>query len=67
MPDSLARKMAKYERSVNDCIEAALDSINELKESNRRIILKEEQLLAVKDLLNGEDVLAICLPGFRKV
>ena len=40
-------------------IEAALDSINELKESNLRIILKEEQLLAVKDLLAGKDVLAI--------
>ena len=58
--------MAEYEGSVNDCIEAALDSINELKESNRRIILKEEQLLAVKDLLNGKDVLAILPTGFGK-
>ena len=51
--------MVEYEGSVNNCIEAALDSINELKESKRRIILKEELLLAVKDLLNGKDVLAI--------
>ena len=58
--------MAEGEESVKDCIEAAVDRINELKEGNRRIILKEEQLLAVKDLLNGKDVLAILPTGFGK-
>ena len=58
--------MAEYEESVKDCIEAAVDRINELKEGNQRIILKEEQLLAVKDLLNGKDVLAILPTGFGK-
>ena len=58
--------MAEYEESVKDCIEAAVDRINELKEGNRRIILKEEQLLAIKDLLNGKDVLAILPTGFGK-
>ena len=43
---------------VNDCIDSAL-------KCEQKIVLKE-QLLAVKELLNGEDVLAVLPTGFGK-
>ena len=47
------------------CIEEALDSLNIHRES-RKIILKEEQERAVKELISGNDVLAILPTGFGK-
>ena len=44
---------------VNDCIDSAF-------KCERKIVLKEEQLLAVKELLNGENVLAVLPTGFGK-
>ena len=41
--------------NVKKCIEEALDSLNIRRES-RKIILKEEQEGAVKELISGNDV-----------
>ena len=51
--------------NVNKCIEEAADSLN-IRRENRKIILKEEQERAVKELISGNDVLAILPTGFGK-
>ena len=51
--------------NVNKCIQEAADSLN-IRRENRKIILKEEQERAVKELISGNDVLAILPTGFGK-
>ena len=50
---------------ANKCIEEALDSLNICRQS-QKIILKEQQERAVKELMSGNDVLAILPTGFGK-
>ena len=51
---------------LEECINAALDSINLLRNPNRKIILKPEQETVVKEMLFGRDVLAVLPTGFGK-
>ena len=51
--------------NAKKCIQEALDSLNIRRES-RKIILKEEQERAVKELISGNDVLATLPMGFGK-
>ena len=48
--------------NAKKCTEEALDSLNTHRES-RNIILKEEQERAVKELISGNDILAILPTG----
>ena len=50
---------------ANKCIEEALDTLNICRQS-QKIILKEQQERAVKELMSGNDVLAILPTGFGK-
>ena len=61
--------MANAQESfVSDSIDAAVEAINHRRKSegNNALVLKREQLLAVKNLLNGKDVLAVLPTGFGK-
>ena len=52
---------------MSDSIDAAVEAINDLRKcEGNRVVLKREQLLAVKNLLNGKDVLAVLPTGFGK-
>ena len=51
--------------SIERSIVAALDHLNVSREK-QKIILKEEQEMAVKELLDGKDVMAILPTGFGK-
>ena len=61
-------KMANAQESfVSDSIDAAVEAINDLRKcEGNHVVLKREQLLAVKTLLNGKDVLAVLPKGFGK-
>lgn len=52
--------------SVKECVVKALETLNILRNSQREIILKEQQELAVEELLLGKDVLAVLPTGFGK-
>ena len=52
---------------MSDSIDAAVEAINDLRKcEENHAVLKREQLLAVKNLLNGNDVLAVLPTGFGK-
>ena len=51
---------------VEESVTAALDCINILRNPYRKIILKREQEIVVKDMLGGRDVLAVLPTGFGK-
>ena len=51
--------------SIERSIVAALDHLNVSREK-QKIILKKEQEMAVKELLDGKDVMAILPTGFGK-
>ena len=52
---------------MSDSIDAAVEAINDLRKcEGNHVVLKREQLLAVKNLLNGKDVLAVLPTGFGK-
>ena len=51
------------EQVLNECIDKAL---NNIKKDHKDIVLKTEQFVAVKRLLEGNDVLAILPTGFGK-
>ena len=51
---------------MNDVIDVAVDSKNDLKHSEGNIVLKQEQLLAVRELLNVKEVLTVLPTGFGK-
>ena len=44
----------------------ALENLNILRNNQRNIILKEQQEVAVEELLLGKDVLAVLPTGFGK-
>lgn len=51
---------------VRECINTALEKLNILRHSQREIILKREQEIAIENLLLGNDVLAVLPTGFGK-
>ncbi|KAJ7369741.1 hypothetical protein OS493_036772 [Desmophyllum pertusum] len=51
--------------NVQENIDKALKTLN-INRETRKIILKEEQETAVKELLSGNDVMAILPTGFGK-
>ena len=62
---TLCSKMANaQENFVSDLIDVAVASINDLKNCERNIVLTQEQPLAVREMLNGKDVLAVLPTGF---
>ena len=51
---------------ANVYLEKALEKLNILRHSERELILKKEQQIAVENLLSGRDVLAVLRTGFGK-
>ena len=51
---------------ANVYLEKALGKLNILRHSERELILKKEQQIAVENLLSGRDVLAVLPTGFGK-
>ena len=51
---------------ANVYLEKALEKLNILRHSERELILKKEQQIAVENLLSGRDVLAVLPTGFGK-
>ena len=45
--------------SVKECVSKALETLNILRNNQRNIILKEQQEVAVEELLLGKDVHAV--------
>ena len=48
---------------ANVYLEKALEKLNVLRHSERELILKREQQIAVENLLSGRDVLAVLPTG----
>jgi ATP-dependent DNA helicase RecQ len=51
---------------AKECINTALEKLNILRHSQRKLILKKEQEIAIENLLLGNDVLAVLPTGFGK-
>ena len=51
---------------VDECVRSAVCRLNSLKYSTRELTLKQEQEIAVKELLVGKHVLAVLPTGFGK-
>ena len=51
---------------ANVYLEKALEKLNILRHSERELILRKEQQIAVENLLSGRDVLAVLPTGFGK-
>ena len=55
--------MAEY---IDECVRAAVVKLNASRKSKRKLILKREQEIAVKELLLGKHVLAVLPTGYGK-